>query len=296
MRYELKSRGKIIEEIKRRGRTIDEYAGKLETVGSENKALSEASRNLRLSTTLEGAETVRQCLVEAFSLVGENFKKLYVNLGSKLADAHRATSELRFRARDARRNASAVRSAAEHTRGTKHARAHLDVGHAGATKEADDLDRYVAQSAAETQAAEKARAAQGSTIENTVVDFDKPVKHDSPRDKNIARDRGGNYGPTKVFGEKYKLKPSGKTEGRRTDSGPMTKCDVPPEELERRLGLQPSPAKDEERKPRRDGYRPNHTTYKIGPGPYDIGPKPYDGGARPHDGGEQPENGGGYRR
>ena len=289
MRYELKSRGKIIEEIKRRGRTIDEYAGKLETVGSENKALSEASRNLRLSTTLEGAETVRQCLVEAFSFVGENFKKLYVNLGSKLAEAHRATSELRFRARHARRNASAVRSAAEHTRETKHARAHLDVGHAGATNEADDLDHYVAQSEAKTQAAEKTRAAQGSTLENTVVDFDKPVNHDSPRGKNTVREPAGNYGPTKPFGEKYKLKPPGKTEGRRVGSGSMGEGDLSPDELARRLGLQPSPAKDEEGKPRRDGYRPNHTTYKIGPGPYDIGPKPYDGG-------EQPEDGGGYRR
>jgi len=136
MREGTESRDEIRKDIEKRKSTIDDRAKHMGLVVKDKQRVVDASRNLRLSTTSEGAEAVKKAIGKAAQAADAEFARQNTVIENKFTECKQSESDLRNRTKLARDDASKVRSVAGQVKETKEAQNLMGTAEKAATDDA----------------------------------------------------------------------------------------------------------------------------------------------------------------
>ena len=122
MKEVAESREKIKEGIEKRKQESDDRAKHMGLVVREKKTVADTSRKLRLSTTSEGAEAIKQAIRKASETISREFGKQEKDMEVVMDKCRKAEKDLHQRTRSAKEDAHEVSSAASQIKEAKSAR------------------------------------------------------------------------------------------------------------------------------------------------------------------------------
>ena len=141
MTQKLENRHKIEGGVKERKRGIGDRAKHMSLVVAEKKRVADASRQLRLSTTSEGAQAVKKAIKEAAQATDKEFDGQNRDIEKKFGECEKAEQDLRDRTQSAKHDASKAKGAAGHVKEAKETRKLMHMAEKAATDDAAYTDR-----------------------------------------------------------------------------------------------------------------------------------------------------------
>ena len=136
MREIAESRDETREKVEKRKLIIDDRASRMGLVVKDKQQVVDVSRKLRLSTTREGAEAVKQAIRAASQAADAEFTRQNTIIKNKFTECKQAESDLRKRTKAARDDASDAGSAAGKLKETKDAQKLMTAAEKAATDDA----------------------------------------------------------------------------------------------------------------------------------------------------------------
>jgi hypothetical protein len=130
------SRRKIEGDGDQRKRGIAERAKHMGLVVEEKKRIAKASKELRLSTTSEGAQAVKKAMKDAAKATDTEFKGQDRDITTKFEVCKKAEDDLRARTQAAKEDASKARAVAGQVKETNEAKTRMAAAEKAATDDA----------------------------------------------------------------------------------------------------------------------------------------------------------------
>lgn len=169
MSKKLESRREIETGIEKRKRSVDDRAKHMELVVKEKKNIADASRQLRLSTTSEGADAVMQAIKEAAQATHQEFQKQNTDIEKRFGECKKAEQDLLQRTKAAKSDASKAGAAAKRVKETKEAEKLLTTAEKAATTDGEFTDKQGTRQKKERTGAEQRRSLQKQQLVNTTL-------------------------------------------------------------------------------------------------------------------------------
>lgn len=130
------SRRKIEAGIEKRKHGMDDRAKHMGLVVEEKQRIADASRQLHLSTTSEGAQEVKKAMNEAAKATDTEFTKQEGDIKTKFNECEKAERDLQDRTKSARQDATHARNVMGRVRETKEAKARMGAAEKAAKTDA----------------------------------------------------------------------------------------------------------------------------------------------------------------
>ena len=166
MTQKLESRRKIEGNVEKRKCRIDDRARHMGLVVAEKKQVADASRQLRLSTTSEGAQAVKKAMKEAAKAADKEFDSQNHDIEKKFGECKKAEQDLRDRTKSAKHDAAKAKGAADCVKETKEARKLMHAAEKAATDDASYTDSQKNRQKKDRTESTKRRDTQKSQLAN----------------------------------------------------------------------------------------------------------------------------------
>lgn len=141
----------------------------MDLVDSDKKAVTDVSKRVQMTTTVEGAEALWRAIVDACRAIVERFQKLLMNLEAKLVECFKAAGEFEQRAANTRSDGKVMETTARQARETRRASGDLYRGKRVAGQEVRFLDSCARQEQRQAAAAKRSVQKQRDTLRNSAA-------------------------------------------------------------------------------------------------------------------------------
>ena len=171
MMEKAESRGKIKEGIQRRKLESNERAKHMGLAVDDKKTVADTSNKLRLSTTSEGAQEVKDATKKAAQETHKEFEKQNRDLEKKMQECQKAEKDLQQRTDSANKDAQAAKGAAGGIKETKGAQSQALAAEHASVKDGKFTSEQRQRQELDRKKSEERRKKQKSELDNAKLKF-----------------------------------------------------------------------------------------------------------------------------
>jgi len=171
MMEKAEGRDKIKDGIQRRKLESDERAKHMGLVVGDKKTVADTANKLRLSTTSEGAQEVKDAVKKAAQETHQEFEKQNRDLEKKMQECQKAEKDLQQRTDNANKDAQDTQGAVGHIKETESARNQEQAAAQAASKDGKFTSEQRQRQELERKKSEERRNKQKRDLDNAKLKF-----------------------------------------------------------------------------------------------------------------------------